>query len=230
MDKLKVFIACLSMVITLVGCGEAAAPEPTAVPTPTPQPTATPTPEPTSTAPPIPGWEGWEKFEGGGVQLWLPGSYEGGDLSDHPDVVVESLRSLGPDFEDTAQMIEQNSSEFVFWAFDLEIGDSGLLTTVSVGVEQVPSDLAIDAYLDTVMEQLSSQFREVKREIVPLGHYEAGQIVVESSVSGVDAKQIMQAIKDGSTIWVVNYSTGASEFDERLPDFERSIRTFTIQP
>jgi len=179
------------------------------------------------TATPIPGWK---KFEGGGAELWLPASYEGGDISEDLDVLVERLRALGPDFEQMAQMIEQNPSAFVILAFDSEVGDSGVLTNVSVAIEGVLSVVTLDSYLDAVIKQLPSQYRVVERVIVSLDHYQAGRIALEFTVMGVRGKQVTYVIKSGNTVWAVIYGTGADEFDQRLPTFERSIRTFAIQP
>ncbi len=198
-------IACLFLVILVTACGNGDS----------------------SSATPIPGWE---KFEGRGIELWLPESFDGGDpTSEDLEMIIEGLRSLGPDFDQMAQMVEQNRSVFVIWAFDSELGDSGILTNAIVGTERVPTALKMDTYLDAVTKQLPAQFRVDKREIVKLGEYEAGRLVIDFTMSGAHAKQLMYTIKDSGTMWSVNYTTGAEEMDQRLPTFEQSIRTFKIQ-
>jgi len=183
----------------------------------TSQPTATPIP-------------GWEKFECDGVELWLPESYEGVDLSEEVGVIIENLRRLGPDFEQMAQMIEQNPSMYVVWAFDSEVGDSGSLTNVAVTTEKVLSAVTIDTYLDAASKQLPAQFQVVERDIVSLGNYRAGRLVIEATISGVASKVLMYAVKDGNTMWLIVFATGAEEFDQRLSVFEQSALTFAIQP
>ena len=87
------------MLLAIIACASigpqapAATPEPTQIPEPTPIP-------------------GWEKFEGSSVEIWMPDSFVGGDLEKDIETVTEKLRSLGPDFEATVQMIEQNPSLF----------------------------------------------------------------------------------------------------------------------
>ncbi|RPI30905.1 MAG: hypothetical protein EHM70_12765 [Chloroflexota bacterium] len=179
--------------------------------------------EPTKT--PIPGWE---KFEGGNVELWLPESYEGGNLEEDIDVVVEKLKSLGPDFEQMAEMIEQNSTAFVIWAFDSEIGDSGGLTSVAVTTEKVLSVMTIDTYLDSAIKQLPATFQVVERDIVSIEGYPAGRLVFGFSVSGVAVKEVLYTVKDGNTMWVITCGTTAEEYDQRLPVFEQSVLTFAI--
>jgi hypothetical protein len=172
---------------------------------------------------PIPGWE---KFEGDDVELWLPESFNGGDLSNDLDVVVENLRRLGPDFEAMADMIEQNPSAFVIWAFDSKVGYSGFLTNVNITTERMLSAVSIETYLDAVTNQLPPQFQVVEREPVSLERYEAARLFVEFSISGVRGKEILYLIKDGKTMWGITFATGADEFNQRLPIFEQSILTF----
>jgi len=182
-------------------------------------------PEPTAT--PIPGWE---KFEGEGVELWLPESYDGGDLDEDLDVVVENLRRLGPDFEQMAQIIEQNPTMYVIWAFDSEVGSSGVLSNVALTKERVLSAITMDTYLDAATNQFPAAFEVTERDIVTLGDYEAGRLVIEFEIQGVGGKELMYAVKDGTTMWAFVYATGADEFDERLPVFEQSALTFAIEP
>lgn len=245
----RLLLVCLLSFSTALGCGQAAAPQPTARPQPTavpqatatPRPTATPeptaTPQPTATAQPtampqptatpIPGWK---KFEGGGVALWLPQSYEGGNLNKDIDLIVEGLRTLGPDFEQMAQMIEQNPTMYVIWAFDSEVGESGFLTNVAVTTERVLSAITLDTYLDAAVQHFPAQFQVVEREIVSLQDRQAGRLAIEFNVSGVVGREVLYVIKDDGTMWVITYATGAEEFAQRLPIFEQSALTFTIQP
>ena len=203
----RMMLICLLLLGTVLGCGQAAPPQPTATPIP-----------------------GWEKFEGGGVELWLPESYRGGDLAEDIEVIVEILRRLGPDYESVAQMIEQNPSMYVIWVFDSEIGDSGFLTNVAVTTEKVLSAVTLDTYLDAAAEQLPAQFQVIERDIITLVDYQAGRLVLEFVISGVAGKEVLYVVKDGSTMWAMTFATAAEEFDQRLPAFEQSALTFAIQP
>ena len=170
----RILLICLLSLSTALGCGQVA----TLQPTVTPQPAATPQP----TATPIPGWA---KFEGGGVEIWLPESYKGGDLEQDVAVIVAELENLGPDFEQMAKMIEQDPSMYVIWAFDSQVGDSGLLTNVAVTTEKVLSAITIDTYLDAALKQFPAQFQVVERDIVSLADHQAGRLVIEFTISGV---------------------------------------------
>lgn len=171
---------------------------------------------------------GWKKFEGRGAQLQLPESYNGGDLSQNLDVVVQKLESLGPYYQQVAQSLKQNSSVFALWAFDSKASKSGFLSNVAILTEPVGSTVTTDTYLDLVTKQLPSEFRVVERKQVTLDRYQAGQIVTEATMSGVTAKQIIYTIKQGSNMWAVTFTTSAEEFEQRLPSFQQSINTFSV--
>ena len=61
-----------------------------------------------------------------------------------------------------------------------------------------------------------------------LDRYQAGQIVTEVTMSGVTAKQIIYTIKQGSNMWAITFTTSAEEFEQRLPMFQQSINTFSV--
>jgi len=198
-------IACLVLLSLLAGCGQ------------------TETSHPAGTV-----VEGWKMFKGGGAELWLPASYEGGDLNKDLDVVVERVRALGPDYEAIARTMERNRSAFVIWAFDSQIGESGGVTSVTVVSERVPSSVTLETYLGLVRKKLTKDFRVVEEGVVPLASYQAGRVVLEANLGGTRIKQIMYMVKSGSTVWVVNLATGADEFDERSPAFESSVRNIRV--
>jgi serine/threonine-protein kinase len=171
---------------------------------------------------------GWEKFEANGVELWLPESYDGGNVKEDLQTVVEKIKSLGPEYQNMATVIEQNPDMFAIWAFDSKIGASGSLTSAAITFEKVMSVITIDTYLDAASSQLPASFVVTDRQIVKLNGYDAGRLMIEFSISGTDGKELMYAVKNGNTFWVVTYGTGADEFDQRLPEFEKSALTFKV--
>ncbi|MDZ8189144.1 MAG: serine/threonine-protein kinase [Nostoc sp. ChiSLP02] len=172
--------------------------------------------------------DGWKKFEGGGAELWLPESYEGGNASKNLDTIIRRLKTLGSEWEQVAQQIKQNPSAFSIWAFDSIKGDSGFLTNVIVTNEQVNSTINLETYLQEVSKQLPTQIRIVDIKTGLAEGYQVGQIITETSI-GRSGKQVYYVIKDGKTIWNVIFSTGVDEFEQRLPIFEASIRTFSVK-
>jgi hypothetical protein len=159
----------------------------------------------------------------------VAGKLTGGDPKEDLDLIVDGMRSLGPDFEEVARTVEQNPDVFVFWAFDSVVDGSGFLSNVNITTERVPSAMTLDTYMDTAVGQLPPQFRVVKQDRVSLDLYEAGRLEVEISVSGQKAKQLMYVFKEGKFVWLVIYSSSKGWFEAFRPTFEQSIGTFRIR-
>lgn len=172
--------------------------------------------------------ESWDKYEGRGVSLSLPSTFLGGNLEEDVELIAEELTNFGPEFEAIAQVIKQNPSLFALWVFDSEIGDSQFLTNVNITTEEVPSAVDLNMYLDLTVNQFPAEFSIVEREVVPFQDSEAGRLVIEFALAGTEGKELLYIIKQDNVIWAVTYATSAAEFDDRLPIFEQSIRTFAV--
>lgn len=173
---------------------------------------------------------GWERFVANDIELLLPESFEGGNLSQDVDLIVAGLRDLGPDFDEMASIIEQNKDLISLWAFDSNIGSSGGLTNVAIVSEPVVSSMTLDTYVELSVDQLPSFFEVLDQEIVSLDRYDAGRLIIDFANEETAVRQVMYLIKEGSNAWVITYATGTEEFNERLPVFEQSIDTFLIRP
>jgi len=183
---------------------------PTPIPTATAVPTDTPTPVPAATkAPPAaptvqpavaPG-PGWKKFEMRRAELWLPDSFEGGDPSEDLDLIIELIEAVDPKF----------------------------LTNVTIASQRVPSIITVETFVDLMVGQLPSQFNVIEQEVVPVGPYEAGRLVIDFALPGVEGTQLIYVFLEEGSVWAVNFTTSAGEFNERLSVFEQSIRTFRIR-
>lgn len=224
MMKTWALCVCLFLPSLFVGCTKSE-PLPTSAST---QPTATPqnstSPQPTTAVLP-----GWKKFAGTDVELQLPDTFTGGDPSKNLDEVVGKLKALGPNYQKIADTIEKNPTAFRIWAFDSQASKAGFMTNANVTTVQVPSNVTLDVYLDASVKQLPKDFRVVEQKIIPLERYQAGQLTTEFTIGGVTGKQVIYAIREGNTVWNIAYSTGADEFEQRLPTFQKSISTFTIR-
>lgn len=221
--------------ISMSACGEAE-PAPTPVPpteTPTPlPPTETPTPlPPTETPLPSPtpeGFPGWKKFEGGGIELWLPEDFEGGDLSKDLDLILETIGEISTEFEEYMEIVAQNKEMFVLYAIDIDLSDLTFVTNVNVTHFETLSAVQIGDVLEASLSQLPEFMVVTDAEILTVAGYDASKLVLQYPLEGVEIAQAIFTIKDGGGFWTVAYTTSGSKFAEMLPIFEQSISTFKI--
>jgi hypothetical protein len=222
--RLSILLFCLLPLFVALSCKAAQSPQPSSPSEPISVSEPTSIPVVTNTAIP-----GWEKFESAGIELWMPASFEGGNLAEDLDMIAEKLKGLGSEFDSIAQNIQNNPGMFVIWAFDSKVGPSGALTTVAVTTEKVLSAIPLDTYLDAAIQQLPSQFTVVERDIVKVGEHDAGRLVLEMAINNVMVKEVLYAMKDSNNMWVITCGTSGAEFDTRLPVFEQIVQTFKVQ-
>jgi hypothetical protein len=204
--RITIFFVFLALCLLVSACG-LSKPATVIAPTPTPIP-------------------GWEKFTASGIEIWLPESFEGGDLENDLDVIVEKLKSLGSDFEGIAQAIEANPSTFALWVFNTKVGESGYLTNMNITTEKVLSTITLDTYVDAFKKQIPSSMSITDQQKVQLNQFEAVRLVVETDVYNITAKELVYIVKDQNTIWAITYATSGDEFNSLLPVFEQSALTF----
>ncbi len=208
-NKLFLCLSALILTFSILACGLPGAAQPTPAPT---------------VAPPA----GWQKFSATGVELWLPGSFQGGDLANDLDTIVSNLRALGPEFDKIADTIEANPNQFVLWTFDTKPSGSGFMTNMNVTQEKVLSIITLDSYMDLVEKQLPSSFTILERKNVQLGQYEAMRVRVEMNVSGTIGQELLYAIKNKNVIWNFTYAAGDGDYSYFEPIFEQSAQTIVF--
>ena len=176
---------------------------------------------------PIPGWK---KFEVERAELWLPKSYQGGNLKEDLEEIIATTKQFGPEFNQMVQMMERNKNLLLLLAFDSNIGTSGGVTNVSIASIPAPSSFSLDQFQNMLIENLPPQLQILDREIVSLDRYRAGKLIWKGSVRGFEGKVLQYILEKGNNIWFITYTTGLDEFDQRLPVFEKSINTFHAFP
>ncbi|NUQ83539.1 MAG: hypothetical protein HUU11_02390 [Anaerolineales bacterium] len=187
------------------------APAPTSTPAPTVTPmlAVSPTITPTLTPTPIPYEQlipaGWKQYKTALVEIWLPSNFR---LADKKTVnttagfaVPELLITEIPSKSSAYNML-------VGVSYDLMTGDS------------------LDEFLDAKFPSLPYQARISDRRTVFVNTVEARRIVVEVRINNIDFNDLVYVIRDGSTVWYVEYVAQINEFFDNLPIFEQSIKTF----
>ncbi len=189
-----------------------------------PQWTATPS----ESATPLPGWK---QFSGREVTIWLPESFTGGDPSTDLEQFITDLRAMGGHFAQSADSLAEDPSNFLLWVFDTAVGATGSMTNMTVVRDEIPAEATIEEFLDAVLEALPAEYQVAESRTVALARYpDAAKIIFETSLEGIELKEVTYLVKHGSSIYVITFATGADEFDQRAPVFDQSANTLILQP
>jgi len=208
-----IFSLCLLLLGVVAGCGETRQLNPTSS-----QPSAT------SASPE----SAWKTLKGNGVALSVPETYAGGNPKTDLDAIAQKLKQIDPDYEKRIESLKNDPSAPALLAFDMQSAESNFPTNVSVATQKVPQDLTVEEYLDAVVKQISNEAKVIDQKVVSLENYQAGRIVTESTIGEIAISQLFYLIKDDNKFWLVIYATTSGEFQERLPNFEKSIRSLTF--
>ncbi len=185
-------------------------------PTPAILPTSTsiilPTITPTETQTPVPYAQlipnGWTQHKTQLIELWTP-----------------------PDFKDAAPGVVSGvagNSVFLDLALVSSIKTSGYPTSISVSYEPLTAN-TLDEFIKVKLSNIPPDINMVENRKVSINSTDAVRLMFESKKnSSLDVNDLLCVFQDGGTVWYVKYSAEISDFYERLPNFEESVKTFRI--
>lgn len=172
---------------------------------------------------------GLKKIEGNGVELSVPADFEGGNPSKDLDAIAQKLRPIDPKYEQKINELKENPSDYALLAFDPQSAKSGLPTNIAVTKRQARAKISVEDALSQATKQLPKWYEILEQKVVPLNQYQAGRIVAQAAIPNLAVKQLFYIIKNGDNFWVVTYTSKADNFDQLLPTFEQSARTFSAK-
>lgn len=248
MTRAKKFTIVTALVLLLAvgtqGCGAVdsvmslfASPTPTPTSTPTPSPTFTPSPTPTPSQTPAPTSTpapGSRLFTGGGFEITLPDTYEGGSSPEEIQAIIDSLRNGGSEM--VAQLAEQNRDNVRLFAVD---NHPSLVFRTSTIVFSIQSQLFQGAPAATVAQFFKAQLNNLfpGSEVIEesaFAHPELDAyrfvVTVHSSTLGFDENVTTAIVNyifvENDFLWVVSFAAPESELDSRMTEFNAIATSF----
>jgi hypothetical protein len=209
--KSSAIASCL-LLLMLTGCQEKINPE-------TPETSSNPTELQSD----------WQVIQGEGVSLALPPEYEGGNPSTDLDELEARLNEIGSKYAQQLQAIRQNPAAIALLAFDPNVSPDAQITNVNVIPVEKPPELSLEDFTRQTAEQLSTGVEVIEQGVVQVGDREMGRIVVQDEVEGTIIQPLMYFVPDTERLWIAIYATTADQFEQRLPNFEKSIKSFSSE-
>lgn len=231
--------ATVWLVLLLVSCG-AAAPAPTAVPTPTAV-LPTPTPVPPTVAP-TPGEE-WTVYElpRGGYAISLPPHWEQIDMD--PQTLESSLDAFAERNPEMATLLSGRLRSLVtagisFFGFDLsvEAAASGFATNINILTQTLGAEVSLDFYAQLNVGQLENMdivVKPITHSRVRLEAGDAEKVEYSWSMTSVGNETVQLAVAQyllvrGKTAYILTMTTTADQAAKYKPLFEQIAGSFRI--
>lgn len=176
-------------------------------------PTSIPVPE-AETVPTSAG--GWVTFENNKVSISLPPSFDGGDMTQDADAILQRFGQSAPGV-----------------SVDILFFDRDFSTTKAFGYvlrDTIPAGKTLEDVLQAVKEQLDPSMQVVAQEEIALERYTARHWVIEFPGNNQKtAKMEIYFIQDGSDIWALYYFCEPALYTSLQPVFHQSADSFVIK-
>jgi hypothetical protein len=99
---------------------------------------------------------------------------------------------------------------------------------VNIATSEAQANTPPQLFIDATLSQLPASMTAVATEVLTINDYPTGKIELVSDLEGITVHQLIYIIQHETTVWIVTYSTGDTEFEQRLPEFELSINSFKV--
>ena len=215
MKKVRLILSCVLLLSSIIACS------------PTPTESSNQSNETPTTPVVIP--TGWKNFIGNGVSLSLPSQYEGGNPGTDIEQLQSKLEAVNPSYTERIEPIKQRTKTIALIAFDPQKSETETITNVSVIQEKLPENTDSKTVINDALEKISLVYEIVETKDVAVNNYQAKRIIAEADSQGILIKPLLYLLVDNDTLWLVTYTTTATEFEQRLPNFEQSVKTFRVQ-
>ena len=197
--------------------------------------TPTPTPAPIIATSLPPG--GWVEFKTKNATLWLPAGFVGGDMLAGKQETINKVTRLGRYYKNVVSIMKSAAKETVLFMVDKTPMVTDIITTVMVTHYMSPEGDTLDEYIKNQMASSDSDGTPTamklainqNKKLTVLGR-EARRLTVSTMFTGHEAVGILYFIKDGATVWVVDYTLSTNQYVDMLATAEESIQTFNLIP
>ena len=214
--KFKLIISCFLLLGTIIACSPA--------PTETGNSSTS-----NSNNVPVEVPTGWKTIVGNGVSLSLPSRYEGGNPGKDIKQLEEKLSAINPSYTERIEPIKQRTKAIALIAFEPQNSEIKTINNVSVIKDNIPENTDKKSTIETAIRKISSVYEIVETEDFTVNDYPGKKIIAQADSQGDLIQILLYLLVDQDNLWLVTYTTTATEFEQLLPDFEKSVQTFRVE-
>jgi len=185
-------------------------------------------PAPATPVPPTNTPTGTIVIEGGGTSIRLPSTYFGGN-NENLDEVLQKLDDMGSAYKNAANVLKENHNDYIIFAYDSRMGSTTNVTNILIGT----FSLAEDITLESQTEALYTSYEDaggthITSKTCKYEDYECLEFQVTFSTDQYSAQVLQYLIKKGKDAYMLTFSTGISEFEQRYDEFSQDFSSFKI--
>lgn len=196
--------------------------------TATPLPTSIPA---TTLTPPAPPSGDLARYATQSIEIYLPDDYINLDADDDMTTLRNVAAEMGPDYLPFIEAVQANPDLFVLYGVRRQLNDDYTIDNFNIINEHLLVEMPLTDYVSITYQTLPDNVEMVSQEKISLDGQDVARTVLRNHTPTQTVQQVQYIFQGADKqYWILTYTTGEQYFEERLPMFEASARTFRVLP
>ncbi len=170
--------------------------------------------------------DGWDTHTGRDVQIQLPDTWIGYDLTGDVELSLSRAVRQFPHLNETVAIVREHPSLYNYMAIDQNPSSVGGYSNIFITSELLLINYSLEEYIDLNLWNTPPELNARRVENIDLGTYEAGVVEMTDVLSGNTVRLIAYVIVYNNRGWTLTYAADSSTFAQYRGIFEHSARSF----
>jgi hypothetical protein len=167
--------------------------------------------------------------EGEGFSIRLPKDYIVGDRDDL-DILIDlgAKHSDGDNTFDPA-LYDEVKDKLYFWAAEIDLEQGDFFTNMFLVQENDLYGMSMNLVVGIMKSGIPAE-DVISAEVVSLGvHEDVGRIVMVAEAEGETAGMAIHILEAQNATWMFIFTTSADILEEKLPEFDAIVSSFSVE-
>ena len=170
--------------------------------------------------------DGWDTYTGRDVQIQLPDTWIGYDLTGDVELSLSRAVREFPHLNETVAIVRERAALYNYMAIDQNPSSVGGYSNIFITSELLLINYSLEEYIDLNLWNTPSELNARRVENIDLGTYEAGVVEMTDVSSGNTVRLIAYVIIYNDRGWTLTYAADSNTFAQYRGIFEHSARSF----
>ncbi|MEM9953748.1 MAG: hypothetical protein AAF846_19220 [Chloroflexota bacterium] len=159
--------------------------------------------------------DGLVSVKGLDFTIAVPEDYFFFDLRTDQDDAIDTLSDLGLAYSGMVGIAQQGPPLYIAIGFRDEPNPSdGTVSNLILTIEELPSEMTIEDYIEQSISFLPSEFEVTSNEVLIIDGEEVGRLELEAEILGINIEQLGYIYMIDDTVYFLAYTVG--QFDDDL--------------
>ncbi len=155
----------------------------------------------------------WVRIEGYGVAIWLPATWQGGDLRKNADAILSMVEGMDPAIAQGVEMLRQNPDSFRLIAFDTAASSLGA-ANLNILTQPLPFDISVELLMPSILATLPDFYEILEDDIIQVNGENVGMIIADVNVGPLAVRTVQYFLVRDGLAWIISLTTDSRDLEE----------------